>query len=99
MGGIAAGIPALITEFALVSHKMPEAWAHIFEIVSHFLSEMAGMKVLITIFGAFCTAMTLYQLIVEFKHLFGGHGAEGHSDEAPATPAKPGTPPAPAPAT
>lgn len=99
MGGIAAGIPALITEFALVSHKMPEAWAHIFEIVSHFLSEMAGMKVLITVFGAFCTAMTLYQLIVEFKHLFGGHGAEGHSDEAPATPAKPGTPPAPAPAT
>jgi hypothetical protein len=99
MGGIAAGIPALITEFTLVSHKMPEAWAHIFEIVSHFLSEMAGVKTLITIFGAFCIAMTLAQLVIEFKHLFGGHGAEGHSDESPATPAKPGTPPAPAPAT
>lgn len=90
MGGIVAGLPALITEFTLVSHKMPEAWAHIFEIVSHFLSEVAGMKILITIFGAFCTAMTLYQLVVEFKHLFGkGHGEEGHG-EAPATPgAKP----------
>lgn len=101
MGGIAAGIPALITEFTLVSHKMPEAWAHIFEIVSHFLSEMAGMKVLITVFGAFCTAMTLAQLVQEFVHLFKGHahGAEGHGDEANAeTPAKPGTPPAPAPA-
>jgi hypothetical protein len=98
MGGIAAGIPALITEFTLVSHKMPEAWAHIFEIVSHFLSEMAGVKTLITIFGAFCTAMTLAQLVQEFVHLFKGHGhgAEGHGDE---TPAKPGTPPAPAPAT
>ena len=91
MGGIAAGIPALITEFSLVSHKMPEGLAHIFEIVSHFLSEMAGMKVLVTIFGAFCTAMTLAQLVIEFKHLFGGHG-EGHGEEghAPATPgAKP----------
>jgi gas vesicle protein len=98
MGGIAAGIPALITEFTLVSHKMPEAWAHIFEIVSHFLSEMAGVKTLITIFGAFCTAMTLAQLVQEFVHLFKGHGhgAEGHGAE---TPAKPGTPPAPAPAT
>jgi hypothetical protein len=97
MGGIVAGIPALITEFTLVSHKMPEEWAHIFEIVSHFLSEMAGMKTLITIFGAFCTAMTLYQLVVEFKHLFGGHGHDekGH-EESPSTEAKPGTTPAPA---
>jgi hypothetical protein len=60
------------------------------------------MKVLLTIFGAFCAAMTLYQLIVEFKHLFGGgHGEEGH-DEAPAKPgAKPEggeSPAAPAPA-
>jgi len=74
LGGIVAGIPALVTEFTLVSHKMPEAWAHIFEIVSHFLAEAAGFKVLITIFGAFCTAMTFAQLCVEFKHLFGSHG-------------------------
>jgi hypothetical protein len=96
MGGIVAGLPALVTEFTLVSHKMPEEWAHIFEIVSHFLSEVAGMKILITIFGAFCTAMTLYQLVVEFKHLFG----KGHSEEGHGTPgeAKPGTPPTPAPA-
>jgi hypothetical protein len=54
------------------------------------------MKVLLTIFGAFCAAMTLYQLIVEFKHLFGGHTGEGHSEEG----AKPegGEAPAPAPA-
>jgi hypothetical protein len=37
--------------------------------------------------------MTLYQLIVEFKHLFGGHAGEGHGEakpeggEAPASPA------------
>ena len=93
LGGIVAGLPALVTEFTLVSHKMPEEWAHIFEIVGLFLSEVSGMKVLLTIFGAFCTAMTLYQLIVEFKHLFGGHGGEGHGEakpeggEAPAAPA------------
>jgi hypothetical protein len=74
---------------------MPEAWAHTFEIVSHFLAEAAGFKVLITIFGAICTAMTFAQLVVEFKHLFGSHG-EGHGEEG--TPAKPGTPPTPAPA-
>ena len=96
MGGIVAGLPALVTEFTLVSHKMPEEWAHIFEIISHFLSEVAGMKILITIFGAFCTAMTLYQLVVEFKHLFGhGHGEEGHGTPGEA---KPGTPPTPSPA-
>lgn len=91
LGGIVAGLPALVTEFTLVSHKMPEEWAHIFEIISHFLSEVAGMKILITIFGAFCTAMTLYQLVVEFKHLFGGHtGEEGvkpEGGESTATPA------------
>lgn len=104
LGGIVAGLPALVTEFTLVSHKMPEEWAHIFEIVGLFLSEVSGMKVLLTIFGAFCTAMTLYQLIVEFKHLFGGHGGEGHGEEG-ATPATPGakpeageSPAAPAPA-
>jgi hypothetical protein len=102
LGGIVAGIPALITEFTLVSHKMPEEWAHIFEIVSHFLAEAAGFKVLITIFGALCTAMTFAQLVVEFKHLF-GHGHGEHAEEgaeakpAEAAPAKPGAP-APAPA-
>jgi gas vesicle protein len=96
LGGIVAGIPALITEFSLVSHKMPEEWAHIFEIVSHFLAEAAGFKVLITIFGALCTAMTFAQLVVEFKHLFGHHGGD-HSDEQSGE--KPeGTAPAPAPA-
>ena len=104
LGGIAAGIPALITEFSLVGHKMPEDWAHIFEVVGLFLSEVSGLKVLLSIFGAFCAAMTLYQLVVEFKHLFGGHGhgEEGHGEKVPApveTPAKPGTPPAPVPAT
>jgi hypothetical protein len=90
MGGIVAGLPALITEFSLVGHKMPEEWAHIFEVVGLFLSEVSGMKVLLTIFGAFCTTMTLYQLIVEFKHLFGGgHGEEGHSEEG----STPGTKP------
>jgi hypothetical protein len=33
--------------------------------------------------------MTLYQLIVEFKHLFGGHSGEGHGEEG----AKPGAKP------
>ena len=83
LGGIVAGLPALVTEFSLVGHKMPEEWAHIFEVVGLFLSEVSGMKVLLTIFGAFCAAMTLYQLIVEFKHLFGGHTGEGHSDAKP----------------
>lgn len=88
LGGIVAGIPALITEFSLVSHKMPEAWAHIFEIISIFLSEAAGFKVLITIFGAICTAMTFAQLIVEFKHLFGhSHGEGGHVAEPGEKPA------------
>ena len=89
LGGIVAGLPALVTEFSLVGHKMPEAFAHIFEIVSHFLAEVSGMKILLTIFGAFCAAMTLYQLIVEFKHLFGGHSGEGHGEEG----AKPGAKP------
>lgn len=101
LGGIVAGIPALITEFSLVSHKMPEAWAHIFEIMSHFFAEAAGFKVLITIFGAICTAMTFAQLVVEFKHLFGHghgeHGEEAHPEPVEGTPPpKPGTAPAPA---
>lgn len=103
LGGVLAGIPALVTEFTLVSHKMPEPWSHIFEVVSHFLAEASGIKILIMIFGAICSAMTLYQLIQEFGHLFGVHaGHAGHDDhkegEAEEKPAKPGTPPAPAPA-
>jgi len=98
LGGILAGIPALVTEFNLLTHKMPEPYSHIFEIVAHFFSEMTGMQVLISIFGAFCTAMTFAQLIIEFKHLFGGHGhgEEGHGEkpegEAEAAPTKPGAP-------
>jgi len=106
LGGIVAGIPALITEFSLVSHKMPDPYAHIFEIISHFLAEAAGFETLITIFGAICTAMTFAQLVTEFKHLFGhGHGAEhgkehdkegeGEEPAKPGTPTKPGTAPAP----
>jgi|LauGreDrversion4_2_1035121.scaffolds.fasta_scaffold07544_14 plastocyanin len=101
LGGIVAGIPALITEFSLVSHKMPDPYSHIFEIVSHFLAEAAGFETLITIFGAICTAMTFAQLVTEFKHLFGhGHGEHGeeHGKEGqvetptkPGAPAKPGT--------
>lgn len=93
LGGIAAGIPALVTEFSLVGHKMPEEFAHIFEIVGLFLADVSGMKVLLTIFGAFCATMTFYQLVVEFKHLFGSHehGDEGHG-ESPAGDKPEGTP-------
>ena len=107
LGGIVAGIPALIAEFSLVSHKMPDPYAHIFEIISHFLAEAAGFHTLITIFGAICTAMTFAQLVTEFKHLFGHghgdeHGKEGEEHAKPGTapapvagtPAKPGTAPA-----
>ena len=91
LSGVIAGIGALTTEISLVSHKMPEPWAHIFEVISIFLTEASGIKSLLMVFGAFCAAMTLYQLIVEFKHLFGGeHGGEHagseHKPEAP-TPA------------
>ena len=81
LGGIIAGIPALFTEVALLGHKMPEPWSHIFEVVSHFLAEASGIEVLITIFGSICTAMTLAQLVIEFKHLF-GHGHAEHGEEA-----------------
>jgi hypothetical protein len=92
LGGIIAGIPELITEFSLVSHKMPEAFAHIFEIVSHFFAEVSGFEVLITIFGAICTAMAFAQLVVEFKHLFG----HKHGEKDEAHPPAEGTPPTPA---
>jgi hypothetical protein len=78
---------------------MPEAFAHIFEVVGLFLSEVSGMKVLLTIFSSFCAAMTLYQLIVEFKHLFGGHsGEEGAKPATPGTKPEGEAPAAPAPA-
>lgn len=74
LSAVLVGIGALATELSLVTHGMKEEWAHIFEIVSHFLSEMAGIKVLTTVFGSVCTFMTFYQLIEESKHLiFGGH--------------------------
>ena len=101
LGGIVAGLPALVTEFSLFAgsvggpHVIPEPFGHIFEIVSHFLAEVSGMKVLLSIFGAFCAAMTLYQLIVEFKHLFGsheGHGEEGHAEAKPEGGEAPGSP-------
>ena len=72
--------------------------------MSHFLSELAGMKVLITVFGAICTAMTFAQLVTEFKHLFGhGHGEHAHGEEHKETETEtgevtPGAPTTPAPA-
>jgi len=95
LGGIVAGIPALVTEFTLVSHKMPEPYTRIFEIVGHFLAEAAGFKTLVAIFGVLCTAMTFAQLVAEFKNLF-GHGEEAHAKKpegqtaapAPAAPEK-----------
>jgi hypothetical protein len=89
LGGILAGLPALVTEFSLLTHKMPEAFAKIFEIIAEFLVEVTGMENLLLIIGGFCAAMTLYQLIVEFKHLFGGHGGEDHSEEGATPGAKP----------
>jgi len=83
LGGIVAGIPALITEFTLVSHKMPDPWSHIFEIVSHFLTEISGLKILLTIFGAFCAFMTFYQLVTEFGHLLHNPSAIAGHDTTP----------------
>ena len=89
LGGIAAGLPALITEFSLLGHVMPEPYSKIFEVIAEFMAEVTGIESLLLIIGGFCAGMTLIQLIMEFKHLFGGHGGEGHG-EAPATPgAKP----------
>ena len=73
LGGILAGIPALATEFSLLTHKMPDPYAHIFEIVSNFLAELSGVKSILMVIGAFCTTITLAQLCIEFKHLFVVH--------------------------
>ena len=91
LGGITAGIPALVIEGLLVGHAMEEPWKEVFEVVGLFIKEITGLEILLTIFGSFCAAMTFWQLYLEFKHLFGDHSGEGHGDEkAPDTPgAKP----------
>jgi hypothetical protein len=91
LGGIVAGLPALSTEISLVNHEMPEPWSHIFEVVSHFLKEVTGLKSLLTIFGAFCTFMTFYQLVIEFNHSLHSVGASEHGTPAakPAVVTKP----------
>jgi hypothetical protein len=71
----------LIVEFKLVSHSMSEPYSHLFEVIGLFISELTGMKSLLLIFGSFCATITLYQLIVEFKHLFGGEHIEGKESE------------------
>jgi hypothetical protein len=43
LGGLVAGIPALITEFTLVSHSMPPEIAHILEVVGYFLKELTDI--------------------------------------------------------
>ena len=89
LGGIVAGLPALVTEFSLLGHKMPEAFAKIFEVIAEFLAEVTGMESILLIIGGFCAAITLLQLCLEFKHLFFGHGGEGHSEEGATPGAKP----------
>jgi len=89
LGGIAAGLPALVTEFSLLGHKVPEPFSKIFEVVAEFLKELTGLDSILLIIGGFCAAMTLAQLCLEFKHLFGGHGGEGHSEEGATSGAKP----------
>ena len=103
LGGIVAGLPALVTEVSLLGHVVPEPFGKIFEVIAEFLAELSGIDMLLKIIGGFCAAMTFWQLYLEFKHLFGDHSGEGHGDEkAPATPgAKPEggeAPAAPAPA-
>jgi phage-related protein len=89
LGGIVAGLPALVTEFSLLGHIVPEPFKEIFEVIAEFLAEVTGIESLLLIIGGFCAAMTLLQLCLEFKHLFGDHSAHG-DEKAPATPgAKP----------
>jgi hypothetical protein len=83
LGAVLAGIPALATEFSLLTHKMPDPYAHIFEIVSNFLAELSGVKSILMVLGAFCTAMTLAQLCIEFKHLFVAHTEHTGSENKP----------------
>ena len=101
LGGIVAGLPALITEVSLLGHVVPEPFSKIFEVIAEFLAELSGIDMLLKIIGGFCAAMTFWQLYLEFKHLFGGHGGEGHSEEGATPGAKPEggeAPAAPAPA-
>jgi len=93
LGGIMAGLPALVAEVSLLGHVMPEPYSKIFEVIAEFMAEVTGIESLLLIIGGFCAAMTLLQLCLEFKHLFFGHGGEGHGEakpeggESPATPA------------
>jgi hypothetical protein len=84
LGGIAAVVPALVAEISLLSHTMPEPFGHLFEVMSHFLTEAVGIKELLKIFGVICATMTFCELVEELKHLFGGHGhgAESHGAES-----------------
>lgn len=97
LGGIVAGLPALVTEVSLLGHVVPEPFSKIFEVIAEFLAELTGIDMLLKIIGGFCAAMTLLQLGLEFKHLFGGHGGEGHGEEG-AKPEGGEAPAAPAPA-
>lgn len=97
LGGIVAGLPALVTEVSLLGHVVPEPFSKIFEVIAEFLAELTGIDMILKIIGGFCAAMTLLQLGLEFKHLFGGHGGEGHGEEG-AKPEGGEAPAAPAPA-
>ena len=83
LGGIVAGLPALVTEFSLLGHIVPEPFKEIFEVIAEFLAEVTGIESLLLIIGGFCAAMTLLQLCLEFKHLFGDHSAHGGESATP----------------
>jgi len=83
LGGIMAGLPALVAEVSLLGHVMPEPYSKIFEVIAEFMAEVTGIESLLLIIGGFCAAMTLLQLCLEFKHLFFGHGGEGHGEAKP----------------
>jgi len=83
LGGVVAGLPALVTEFSLLGHIVPEPFKEIFEVIAEFLAEVTGIESLLLIIGGFCAAMTLLQLCLEFKHLFGDHSAHGGESATP----------------
>lgn len=99
LGGIVAGLPALITEVSLLGHVVPEPFSKIFEVIAEFLAELSGIDMLLKIIGGFCAAMTFWQLYLEFKHLFGDHSAHGEEGATPGAKPEGGeAPAAPAPA-
>jgi phage-related protein len=98
LGGVVAGLPALVTEFSLLGHIVPEPFKEIFEVIAEFLAEVTGIESLLLIIGGFCAAMTLLQLCLEFKHLFGDHSAHGGESAKPEGGEAPGSP-APVPTT